>query len=484
MLLKKIIVSNKFVMFSKQMFENITINREISKIIAPEFAFGNSVLPLDISEKVLEVGVIDLNNIKLLNDLKFDTGMEINPIEMPADIIHIKLRELYPEYVNEKERKRSEIFISDSTTVDFVNQVISGALKREASDIHFEALEDSFRIRYRIDGHLREVSKLSKERAAAISSRIKIMANLDIAEKRRPQDGKISFKYEGRDIDIRVSTLPTSFGEKTVLRLLDKSNLLLDLDSLGMDERHIKILRKHIHAPYGMILVTGPTGSGKTTTLYAALNEIHTEDKNIMTIEDPVEYNINGINQCHVKSDIGFDFASALRSFLRQDPDIIMVGEIRDRETAEIAIRASLTGHLVFSTLHTNDAISAISRLIDMGVEPFLVASSVRLIVAQRLVRKLCSCKKAKADKQNGEQKFITTGCEICGYSGYKGRTALIEMAEITEDISELISRRATYNEILQKVKENNFISLLEAGKQKIKNGITTYEEVLRETSV
>ena len=312
------------------------------------------------------------------------------------------------------------------------------------------------------------------------------MAGLDISEKRKPQDGKIKYRNKSYDVDIRVSTLPTSFGEKTVLRILDKSNLELDVEKLGLAKDQLSIVLKNLQRPYGMILVTGPTGSGKSTSLYSFLNSIHRVEKNILTIEDPIEYNIPGINQCNVKPDIGFSFANALRSFLRQDPDIIMVGEIRDKETADIAVRAALTGHLVFSTLHTNDSISAITRLIDMGVDAFLVAASVKLIIAQRLVRKLCSCKSKTQTGSNGTQinSFARNGCFECGMTGYRGRTALFEILEITEDLAELISSEASITEIRNKALENGFVSLRQSGLSKIQSGITTNEEVIRETTL
>ncbi|HEX3072195.1 MAG TPA: GspE/PulE family protein, partial [Ignavibacteriales bacterium] len=320
-----------------------------------------------------------------------------------------------------------------------------------------------------------------------VASRLKIMADLDISEKRRPQDGRIRFPHNNKTVDIRVSTLPTSYGEKIVLRILDKSNIQLELSTLGMSAEQFGIIEQNIKLPYGMILVTGPTGSGKTTTLYAALKHIHSVEKNIMTVEDPIEYNLEGINQSAVRPEIGYDFASALRSFLRQDPDIVMVGEIRDKETAEIAIRASLTGHLVFSTLHTNDSVSAITRLIDMGIEPFLVAASVKMIIAQRLVRKLCACKikNGKDYLQNllkTENSYKKNGCAKCGGTGYKGRTALYEVLKINEELTELITSGAPLGQIKAKAKEGGFISLRDIGVEKINSGITDHEEVLRET--
>lgn len=315
------------------------------------------------------------------------------------------------------------------------------------------------------------------------------MANLDISEKRRPQDGKIRFSHNNNDIDIRVSSLPTSFGEKIVLRILNRSQMQLELSKLGLDNDQLELLQKKIHLPYGMILVTGPTGSGKTTTLYAALQQIHSIEKNILTIEDPIEYNLEGINQSNVKPEIGYDFANALRSFLRQDPDVIMVGEIRDHETAEIAIRSSLTGHLVFSTLHTNDSISAITRLIDMGVEPYLVSSSVKLIIAQRLVRKLCECSAGLNNNISdslvvSHDGYIRNGCAKCSYTGYSGRTAIFEFLAIDEKIADLISQKASSAVIKKTALENGFKSLKESGMEKIKLGLTTYDEVLRETTL
>ena len=461
-------------------------------ILQPETAFENNILPLKLENETLIIGLPDVNDLKLINDLSFDTGLKIEAVEMPADVILSKLKELYPEYEfsksNGTENNKDNI-TSDYSNVEFVNQVISGAVRSKVSDIHFEPLEDSFRVRYRIDGYLREISKIPKQRSAGICSRIKVMANLDISEKRRPQDGRIRFNYQGRDIDIRVSFLPANYGEKVVLRLLDKNQLKLDLSKLGLTNEQLELIKTKIQLPFGLILLTGPTGSGKTTTLYAALQHIHTIEKNILTVEDPIEYNLEGINQCNVKPDIGFNFANALRTFLRQDPDVIMVGEIRDSETAEIAIRSSLTGHLVFSTLHTNDSVSGIFRLIDMGIEPFLVASSVKMIIAQRLVRTLCSCKVKETNPSiikevKSENIYKKKGCEKCNFTGYTGRTAIYEMFIVTEEIAELISNHSTIAEIKRKAKEQGLITLRESGVEKILQGVSTYEEVLRETTL
>ncbi|MBL1214640.1 MAG: type II/IV secretion system protein [Ignavibacteriae bacterium] len=376
------------------------------------------------------------------------------------------------------DKKVNNNVLSECSNIEYVNNIISDAIKCEASDIHFEVYKTGARIRFRIDGFLQEISVLPISKFTPILSRLKIMANLDIAEKRRPQDGRINFEYLGEQIDIRISSLPTSAGEKIVLRILDTSKVQLDINKIGLNDSQLKIFRKNISLPYGMVLVTGPTGSGKTTTLYSALREIHSVEKNILTIEDPIEFNIEGINQSAVKHDIGYDFASALKSFLRQDPNVIMVGEIRDRETAEIAIRASLTGHLVFSTLHTNDSLSAITRLVDMGVDPYLVSSSLRMIVAQRLVRKICTCNKKHIRNNSNEE----SGCTICNNTGFRGRTAIFEILEVNEDLACLISRNESNSSLRDAVRKNDFISLRDSGMEKVEAGHTTIEEVLRET--
>ena len=473
------------------MLNGKNIPSDAASLISPQKAFECNVLPLKLEERFFHIAVTDKNDLKLISDLSFYTGRKIKATEYPAEIILAKLKEIYPDFNSNKNNGNGKIkdnFISDYSNVEFVNQIIEGAVKQCASDIHFEVYENIFRIRYRIDGHLREILNSPHSKSPSVISRLKIMADLDISEKRRPQDGKIRYSFKNNIIDIRVSSLPTNNGEKVVLRILDKSQLQLDLRKLGLSNNEYKIISRNIHAPYGMILVTGPTGSGKTTTLYATLEEIQTVEKNILTIEDPIEYNLEGINQSNVKPDIGFDFASALRSFLRQDPDIIMVGEIRDKETAEIAVRSSLTGHLVFSTLHTNDSISAVTRLIDMGIEPFLVASSVRLIIAQRLVRKLCICKIKDGNSSNNilgvNDSFEKKGCEICGFTGYKGRTALFETFEINEEISEMITKNANYSELKRTAIKNGFKTLRDSGIEKINSGITSNEEVLRETTL
>ncbi|MBE0539120.1 MAG: type II/IV secretion system protein [Ignavibacterium sp.] len=470
------------------MANELKIEDEAVKKITAQQAFDWNILPIKIEDGFLHIATSSPSDKKLIEDISFFTGMKIKTTKMPSEIILERLKEVYGEnpVLTNGNGNQSKVLQHEHSNVDLVNKIIDEAIENSASDIHLESYENNFRIRYRIDGQLREIMNLPVSRSAQISSRLKIMAGLDISEKRKPQDGKIKYRNKSYDVDIRVSTLPTSFGEKTVLRILDKSHLELDVEKLGLAKDQQSVVLKNLQRPYGMILVTGPTGSGKSTSLYSFLNSIHRVEKNILTIEDPIEYNIPGINQCNVKPDIGFSFANALRSFLRQDPDIIMVGEIRDKETADIAVRAALTGHLVFSTLHTNDSISAITRLIDMGVDAFLVAASVKLIIAQRLVRKLCNCKSKTHSGSNGTQmnSFAKNGCFECGMTGYKGRTALFEIMEITEDLAEMISSESSITEIRNKAFENGFLSLRQSGLSKIQLGITTNEEVIRETTL
>ena len=402
------------------------------------------------------------------------TGKEILVKELKSSVLSSLFEDYYGESLTSNGTQlQAETYrftlngISNGSVVQQVNTIIHKAIEVGASDIHVEPYEERVRVRYRMDGVLQHIGELSLMHKDALISRIKIMAHLDIAEKRRPQDGRIRIEKEKNSIDLRVSTLPTDFGEKVVLRILDKSEQRLDLKQLGFEQENLKTFRKAINHPYGMILVTGPTGSGKTTTLYSALNELNTDQVNITTIEDPIEYNLVGINQTHVRSDIGLTFSHALRSILRQDPNIIMVGEIRDLETAEIAIRAALTGHLVLSTLHTNDAPSAITRIVDMGIESFLVASSVRLVMAQRLVRRICeSCKQEYVPDEillkdlnlNGSSCtfYKGEGCEQCNGSHGLKKQAIAD----------------------------GMVTLREAGIQKIRDGLTTPEEVFRETVV
>ncbi len=390
----------------------------------------------------------------------------------------------------------------EAPIIKLVNLILSDSLKKGASDIHLEPYEKDFRVRFRIDGILYNMMNPPLRLRDAIISRIKIMAKMDISEKRLPQDGRIKVRTtlngKRKELDYRVSSLPTLFGEKIVLRILDRDTLPLDMSKLGFEEASLKKIEKAILKPYGMVLVTGPTGSGKTSTLYSALNRLNTPETNIMTAEDPVEYNFRGINQVQIKEQIGLTFAAALRSFLRQDPNIILVGEIRDFETTEIAIKAALTGHLVLSSLHTNDAPSTISRMLNMGIEPFLVATSVHLICAQRLIRKICPvCKTEiktplqtliKAGFSQEEAKSLQTfkgkGCKTCNGTGYKGRIGMYEVMEVSEDIQELILVGASAHEIRRKAIEEGMFTLRRSGLEKMKSGDTTLDEVLRETVV
>ena len=488
------------------------LSDDILELLPPETIQQHRIVPLAVEGEALQVGMAQPLPPPLLRDLAFLTGKTIVPVEMETEAVEVLL-EAHLSTVTSETSKIAEVprrtsrmarpvrpangapIVPQGPVVQQVNHLIQQAIDQQASDIHIEPYETVFRVRYRLDGVLHTVAELSLLQRDAITSRLKIMADLDIAEKRRPQDGRIRYNHTDRTIDLRVSTLPTDFGEKVVLRILDKSHLRLDLDALGFDAPDLKYFRRVIHQPYGIILVSGPTGSGKTTTLYAALNELNTDGVNITTIEDPIEYNLPGINQTHVRADIGLTFAQALRAFLRQDPNIIMVGEIRDRETAEIAIRASLTGHLVVSTIHTNDAPSTVTRLMDMGIEPFLVASSLRLAVAQRLVRRICAdCKvetepdPALLEELQGEGTAFSfyrgEGCQTCHGTGYRGRTALFEVLPISEPTADLITRRATTYALRNQARAEGLSSLRAAGLAKIRAGITTPEEILRETSL
>jgi type II secretion system protein E len=400
--------------------------------------------------------------------------------------------------IREMRSVTGELKAEDAPVIKFVNMMIAQAVREGASDIHLEPDEGVLRIRYRVDGLLREILSSPRHLQAGVTSRIKIMANIDIAEKRIPQDGAIQIKVGKKDLDIRVSTLPTVFGEKVVMRLLDKSNVLVGLEESGLDDHFLPVFRRLIRRPYGLILVTGPTGSGKSTTLYAALQEINSIDKNIVTIEDPVEYQLKVINQVQVNPKAGVTFASGLRSILRQDPDVIMVGEIRDKETATIGIQASLTGHLVFSTLHTNDAPSAVTRLTDMGVEPFLIASTISGVIAQRLVRRVCQrCKQPYAPppellrnlSMNGAgggpvdaQYMHGKGCQECRETGYAGRIGIFELLLIDDAIRSLIVSRSSSREVQTAARKSGFTTLRENGLGKAAKGLTTLEEVMRVT--
>ncbi len=497
---------------------DIELNPEVVKLIPHDIASKFNVIAVSKLYKTLIVAISDPNNIYVLDAVKFITGCNIQPVISPENTIS-KAIEMYSdeggalddiikdmnselEVVEEAEDDLSEqdlqSQVQDKPLVKLVDGLIGDAIRKNASDIHFECYERRIRIRYRIDGNLQETAPIPFKYRSAIVSRMKIMADLDISERRLPQDGRIKVKLGGRTVDLRVSVLPTIFGEKVVMRILDPKSLMVDMTKLGFPELALKNFDEVIHLPYGMILVTGPTGSGKTTTLYSALTALNSSDVNIMTAEDPVEFNFEGINQVQIKSGIGLTFAAALRSFLRQDPDIIMVGEIRDGETADIAIKAALTGHLVFSTLHTNDAPSTISRLVDMGVPSFLVAASTKLIMAQRMVRKICSyCKHEMEitpqmlemlhltkEEATGLKIFQGKGCGHCNNTGYSGRTGLFEVMLVTPMIEKKIVQGAPTAEIREQAIKDGMMPLRSAGLDKLRNGITTIEEIVAETTV
>jgi type IV pilus assembly protein PilB len=536
--------------------ELFQIDASVLRLIPQEVAQKYSVLPLSRVGATLTLAMVDPTNVFAMDDIKFMTGLNVEPVVVAeasvqqaiskyysgsreidlatvsvdesvlesvsvldgnghsgitnADLVSLDSIDFTPsadaddvEIVEDNEEidlSTLSRMSSDAPVVRLVNVLLVDALRRGASDIHVEPYEKELRIRFRIDGVLYDVMHPPLKLRDALISRIKIMSKLDISEKRLPQDGRIKIKVKvdarSRELDFRVSTLPTLFGEKVVLRLLDKENLMLDMTKLGFEAESLVKFKRNISKPYGMVLVTGPTGSGKTNTLYSALQALNTVDTNIMTAEDPVEFNLVGINQVQMKEQIGLNFAAALRSFLRQDPNIILVGEIRDFETAEIAIKAALTGHMVLSTLHTNDAPSTISRLMNMGIEPFLVATSVNLIQAQRLIRRICKdCKRenptppealAEIGFPADEAKTLKTqkgqGCSTCNNTGYKGRVGLYEVMEITDEIRELILIGASAMELRKKAIEDGMITLRESGLHKIRAGITTVEEVVRET--
>ena len=500
---------------------SVEIPKEVIQKIPAQIAKKYALMPLRIKDNKLEIAISDPTNILAFDDLRFITGMNIVPYlsneasilkaidkyygtskEIDTIVDSLSEMESTIDVVSEeeidKDVKNLEEESSEEPIIKLANTILIKSIKSRASDIHLEPFENDLRVRYRVDGKLIEMMVLSKTIAPAITSRFKIMAKLNIAEKRLPQDGRIRIKTEGKDIDLRVSTLPTVYGEKTVMRILDRSSVKVSLNELGFEQSDLEKYVKSISSPYGMILVTGPTGSGKTTTLYASLNKINKKDVNIMTAEDPVEYNIEGINQVHIKEDIGLSFAEALRSFLRQDPDIIMVGEIRDTETAEIAIRSALTGHLVFSTVHTNDAPSTIMRLEDMGIEKYLIASSLVVILAQRLVRRICTHCKAEIKvppnaltelgfSEHDAQTikiYKGKGCSECNNTGYMGRVALYEVMPVSDRIKEMILHDASVAEIKNQAITEGMSTLRMSGLKKIKEGVTTIEEVMNATFV
>ncbi len=496
------------------------IDHEVAKLIPEDVAKKYQVIPVSRTGATLVLAMADPSNIFAIDDIKFLTGYNVEPLIASEVAIKAAIDKLYEaaeveagleemlsdfdetdmelvkdeEEIDVNELKKS---VEDAPVVKLVNMILTDAIKRMASDIHIEPYEKSFRVRYRVDGVLSEVMKPPMKLKSAIVSRIKIMSNLDIAERRLPQDGRIKLKLgKNKEMDYRVSVLPTLFGEKVCCRLLDKSNLQLDMTKLGFEEKALNDFLHAIHKPWGICLVTGPTGSGKTTTLYSALSDLNKISENISTAEDPVEFNLMGINQVQMHDDIGLNFAAALRSFLRQDPDIIMVGEIRDYETAEIAVKAALTGHLVLSTLHTNDAPSTVNRLLNMGIEPFLVSSACNVILAQRLARKVCKdCKekfevpdKVLLDLGATPEQIKTMepakgkGCATCNGSGYKGRIALYEVMPFSDGIKEMVLNGASSSELKRAAIKEGMKSLRMSGVTKIGEGTTSVEEIMRVT--
>lgn len=494
------------------------IDPSIIKLIPIEVVQKYQAIPVNRSGSTLIIAMSDPSNIFAIDDIKFMTGYNVEVVVASDTGIKAAIDKYYDqsasladmmsdldmedvELVGDEEQvdisslERASV---EAPVIKLVNLILTDAIKRKASDIHIEPYERSFRVRYRIDGILYEVMKPPIKLKNAITSRIKIMAELDIAERRLPQDGRIKIKLGGgKDMDFRVSVLPTLFGEKIVLRLLDKSNLQLDMTRLGYEPEALEHFKEAIYKPFGMVLVTGPTGSGKTVSLYSALAELNKTSENISTAEDPVEFNFSGINQVQMHEDIGLNFAAALRAFLRQDPDIIMIGEIRDFETAEIAVKAALTGHLVLSTLHTNDAPSTVNRLLNMGIEPFLVASAVNLITAQRLARRVCSeCKEvddipAQAlidagvppEEAPGYVCYKGTGCAKCNKTGYKGRVGFYQVMPMLEELRELVLNGANTAEIKRESMRLGIKTMRQSGLTKVKEGVTSFEEVMRVTA-
>ena len=495
-----------------------TITPEVIQLIHPGIVQKHLVIPVARAGTTLTMAMADPTNVFAVDDIKFMTGLKIELLVATESAIRRAIDRYYDssetlqnvmasiedagmEVMEEQEDGNPNISdlrqaVEEAPVVKLVNLILAEAIKKGTSDIHAEPYEKVFRVRFRIDGVLYEVMTPPMSLKNAIVSRMKIMADLDISERRLPQDGRMKVKYKGREVDFRVSTLPTLFGEKVVMRLLDKSNLKLDMSTLGFAPKALADFEEAIRAPYWMILVTGPTGSGKTTTLYSALDRLNQPETNIMTAEDPVEFNIKGINQVQIRENIGLNFAAALRSFLRQDPDVIMVGEIRDHETAEIAVKAALTGHLVLSTLHTNDAPSAVTRLLNMGIEPFLVASSVILILAQRLLRRICThCRapvmvppQALVDIGLTSEEVASTtcykgnGCDACSGTGYKGRIAIYEVMTLSPELRDLVLSGASALEIKRGARQQGMRTLRMSGLEKLQEGITTVEEVVRVT--
>lgn len=485
------------------------INPEVPSLISEKMARRHQLIPIQVEDGKLVVAMTDPLNIFALDDLKLATNLDIKPMIATQKDVAIAIEQYYKKhaadstmqefshnFAQESEESNVDLElmaqVSNAPVVKLVESIIVQAADNKVSDIHIEPDEESVRIRYRIDGDLMEHMVLNKKSLSAIVTRVKIMGHLDIAESRIPQDGRVEMELTDRRIDLRISIMPTVYGEKIVIRLLDRSNKMLTLTEMGMNTRNLNLFHKLIEAPNGIILVTGPTGSGKTTTLYATLMELNNIKKNVITVEDPVEYRLRGINQTQVNEKAGLTFAKCLRSILRQDPDIIMIGEIRDGETAQIAVRAAITGHLVLSTLHTNDTASTIARLVDMGIEPYLIASSVVGVAAQRLVKKICvNCKTAYTPNES-EKHLLSThmevvhkgvGCNLCNHTGYRGRIAIYELLPITKDVKTIIAKGANSEQIREVAMNEGMFTLKKSCEELIEHGITTVEEMVRITN-
>ena len=501
--------------------QRVEVTEEITRLVKKEIVQKYQVFPVRKVGNTLTLALSDPTVVLAIDDVQFATGLHVIPVLASESAIKEAIDKAYVDSAAkldellkgeqqagtdalelvDKGAQKVDISeggeeASEAPVIRFVNLILADAIRKRASDIHLEPYEKIFRVRYRIDGVLHDVMAPPKQMEAAILSRVKIMANMDIAERRLPQDGRISVKFSSKEVDLRVSSLPTIFGEKIVMRILDKSGVVLDLQKLGFEADDLERFSKIIQTPYGMILVTGPTGSGKSTTLYAAVSTINSAEINIMTAEDPVEYNLPGVNQVHVRDDIGMTFQVALRSFLRQDPDVILVGEMRDTETASIAIRAALTGHLVFSTLHTNDAPSTVTRLLDMGIVPFLVSSSLLMVVAQRLCRRICvECREEielplsvlldvgfKPEEAEGIKVYKGLGCANCANTGYRGRMAIHEILYINAELQEAIVKLRPANELKDIAIKHGMRTLRQAGLRKVALGMTTLDEIIRVT--
>lgn len=493
------------------------LDQDLEILIPKDFALKNTVLPLSRTLNSLTVAIFDPLDLMLMDNLRKITGCEINPVIATKSDITKAIEKFYGKskmfeevveasystsaevsYTTDAEIAEEELSLDklvaraeEAPVVKLVDLIVRQAIDERASDIHIEPFKNRISLRYRIDGKLYEIPPPAKHLHLPIISRIKILSKLDIAEKRLPQDGVFLVKLEDRFIDIRVSTVPTIYGEKVALRVLDRSPSLLDIGQMGFDPEQLERIRHHINLPYGLILITGPTGSGKTTTLYAILNEIKSTTKNIITVEDPVEFKLDGINQVQVKPEIGLTFAAALRSFLRQAPDIMLVGETRDLETAQICVRSALTGHLVLTTLHTNDAPTAVTRLIDIGIEPYIIAPTLRLVMAQRLIRKLCpDCKEAyePISEQLGDVKinadliYRPKGCAKCNNTGYRGRTCIAEVFTLNDQVRELIFQGVSFQKLREVARASGMKTLYESSIRKVENGITSLEEALSVT--